>query len=915
MPPGFARTAVAEEAVRAADAANDLDAGYEARMALAEAAQHGGEPHKALVAVTWCLGQIDAHPGRFDTHGPYWALKWLPHTLLDLPEVPLDEVERVLGEMRRRYEAAGTGQDAVAKLAWTIPLRVGRIAEAVEAHRRWRLIPRTEYGDCRACDVHSEVLLALAVDDSARALDLARPVLAGRLDCAEEPARILGTLLAPVSELGRPDEAERFHTWGLRLARGNPSLVMTQAEHVMHLLRTGRLDEALALLAEIVDVVDRGLFDVDSRLWVAAAGGSVTAALAERGIDRVTRPIGDRPRETGTLARTFASEARATATAFDQRNGTDALTRKVEAWLAVRPQPSPAAHVPGTPVDVVSPAAPSAHPEPAATDPTDLADPAVLLDRARKAVGLKDDARLALAERALSGFIAAHDPLGVARARRSIGAALMRIDRDDEGADILESVIDELADEPTEQGYAALDLARLAFGRAERIDDDVRRWLHVARDAAERSTKRDAELGLCLAIEAEWHVLELGVDPDATVLGKALGGFATARSLLRDVPEELAHSWAAEASSRACVGDVDGSLAPAATAWQLATELDNHEVLATVGELYAQLLTATGHPQQALDVLTAMQRAELAGDDRLGAAQTALARVDVLRDLEREEEALAVAWEAADLFAAAGDSSGAADARLTVARLFRALGQDLNAYDMLSELVAQAADDGDRRLEGAVAVDLALLNLEYGDVDEGMASAQRALTCFDPDDAAARGRAYRVLADLHLARDEMELAVAAGEEAMTALCAEGDPVLTADVQREQAHRLVVAGHPTAALDLYGAAREGFAASGLSVQVAAVDLGRADALAALGRADEAVALAEEVAEVGLREDVPELQADALWAAAAHAVPDDERYDRALDAYAKAGAPPEQLEELRSRRDAALGRSVRRPRWRS
>ncbi|TFV89629.1 hypothetical protein [Blastococcus sp. CT_GayMR16] len=899
MPPGFARTAVAEEAVRVADAANDLDAGFEARCTLAEFAQHGGEARKALVAVTWCLAQIDAHPGRFETHRPYWALKWLPWTLLDIPDVPLEEVEGVVGEMRRRYESEGTGQDAVAKIDWTLALYLGRIEDAVEAHRRWRLVARTEYGDCRACDVASEVELALAAGERARALDIARPVLAGRLVCAEEPAYVLGVLLAPLADLGETEEAERLHEWGLRLARGNPSLLTTQAQHVVHLIRHGRLDAALDLVTEILEVCDRDAIDLDTRMWVAAAGGAVAAALAEAGVDRVTRSLGSRPSGTSALADVLAGEARVAAAAFDRRNGTDTMSRRVEERLTVRPQAAPAA---GTPTEgrteAVSTVAVPAPPAPDAEGPEDV------LTRARKESGLAEEARIGLAERALAGFLDAGDAAGAARARRTIGAALLRLDRDDEARPLLEAALGELEGQLEEQVYAALDLARLGFSRAQRVDDHCRHWLQVALGAAENAPDRATLLGLCRIVEAEWRVLELGPDPTPAQLAAAVGLFAEARAQLAPDPVEVAHSWAAEANCRAAVGDLDGGSGAASTAWEVAEDAGSDEARAAVGGLLSSLLVATGHPVRALEILEATQQAEIALGARGEAAETAVARAEVLRDLGREEEALGRGWEAVDLFVAAGDRSGAAGARLLVARLLRTLGQDINAYDILSEVVAQAADDGDRRLEGAAALDLAVLNGDYGDVDEGLAAAQRALACFDADDHHARGRTYRALTDLHFAREEVTDALSAGAAALDALAEEGDLLTLAEAQRDQAARLLLSGRAAEALTLFDLARAAFEAEGLPVAVAGVDLGRADALASLGRTSEAAALAETAAVVAVREDVPMLEADALWTVAAHSTPEKALYDRAIDAFVRAGAPEEQVASLRSARDEAL-----------
>jgi tetratricopeptide (TPR) repeat protein len=918
MPYGFARTATVEEAVRAADAGQDLDAAFAARVALASAAVHGGEPQKGLVAVTWCLGQIDAHPGRFEKHDTYWALKWLPTMLLDRPEIPLAEVERVIAEAERRYTAEGEGADAIAKLRWLVPKQIGRADEAVEAHRPWRMLARSEYSDCRACDVAGEVELALALGEPERALDLARPVLAERVTCLEEPGGVIGTLLEPLHALGRRDEAERLHTWGLRLVRGNPSMVVAQSQHVLHLVRTGRLAEAFELAAELVDVCDRGLFRLSDRMEVAAAASAVVAAWAAAGAGQLHRSLGDRPTDPVALAAALADEARGTAAAFDRRNGTTAVSEDVARALAVRPVGTtgsvPAAAVARTPP--TAPAAPAsaapASPAPASAPAGPDQEPtaAAMLQRAREPRGTAEQ-RHAAAAAALAAYLAAGDRAGVARARRTIGGALLRLDRLEEAAEALEQAVDELADQPLEQVRAALGRARVALAATGDTGDEVaQRYLRVAREAAEGDG--DLARGLVLLAEAEWAVLGLGEDAGPTAHEVAAAEFTEARRLLAEDPEEVQDAWIAEAFARSVAGDHDGAMTAATAAWQLAERSGSAVDQGAAAEVLVPLLLQQGQLERAIDALGVAQRAEERLDDPGEAGEAAAARAEILGELDRAQEALAAAWTAVDLFGAAGDGSGAAWARLTVARVFRDLDQDQNAFDLLSDLVEQAAEDGDRELEGAVALDLARLHGDFGFFDEALVAAGRALRCLDAADPGNRGKVHRTLAQIHEARGDMKQAVRAGEALLAELPGMEDAVLAAELLEDHTERLVRAGWPERALELYDDVRRRYTDAGMVVAAAASELGRAQALTALRRPVDAQSAVQRALETAERESVPELRAEALWALAGIGQPDAARFDAALQAYADAGAPPEQLAELTAERDAALGKG--RSRWR-
>lgn len=910
MPYGFARTAVAEEAVRTADAANDLDGSFAAREVLASSAMHGGEPQKALVAVTWCLAQLDAHPGRFDRYATYWALKWLPTTLVSLPDVPLEEIDRVIAEAERRYLEAGEGADAVAKLRWVIPRHVGRTAEALEGHRTWRMLPRSEYSDCRACDVSGEMALALDAGEPGRALDLARPLLGGRLECAEQPAIALGQLLGPLLDLGRHEEAERLHLWGLRLSRGNPSLVSTQAEHVRHLLRTGRMGEAFELTAELVDVCDRGLFDVEDRTHVDATTAAVLTGWHEAGLGALPRPLGDRTGDAVELAAAIAARAREVAAAFDRRNGTEHVGREIERMLATRPHAPVAVPVPAAPaVPASAPASASAPVAEAAAGPAP--DGTALLARAREPRGTSEQ-RHAFAVRALAAFEAEGDAGGVARARRTVAEALLRLERLDEAAEAFERAIDELGGDPQERGRAAVSGARLEAGRSGPEGARAQRYLAVARAAAEAEPAGELARGRVRLLEAEWLLLARAELEDDLPEGVAAVEFTAARELLAGDAEELLEAWEAEAWARSAAGDLAGARTAAETAWEMACASGRAVDVVSTATVVVPLLLAEGELDRAIEVLAAAQRGEESLDDPGEAGRAALTRADLLADAGRADEGLAAAFAAADLFLTAGRRDDAAWARLTAARLFRELDRDENAADLLVELLEQASEDGERELEGAVALQLAQLDGEFGMLDEALPLAERAVRAFGPEHGSGRAKAYRVLAQVHEAMGKIPEAVAAGVSCLAHVDEEDEPLLAAELRREHAERLVRAGAPDRSLELFDAAEAGFRSAGDPVAAAAVDLGRVEALAALGRREEVLAAAGRALEVGRQEDVPWIRAEALWALAAHQEPDEERYAVALRAYEEAGAPPEQLEDLASQRDGALGAG--RSRWR-
>src|SRR5438067_900267 len=79
-PYGAGKIALAEEAIRLADALDDRRLRFDARMAGTEAYQMGGEPAKGFVTFSWCLAEYDRDPSGFDVWDDEllrWHFKWV----------------------------------------------------------------------------------------------------------------------------------------------------------------------------------------------------------------------------------------------------------------------------------------------------------------------------------------------------------------------------------------------------------------------------------------------------------------------------------------------------------------------------------------------------------------------------------------------------------------------------------------------------------------------------------------------------------------------------------------------------------------------------------------------------------------------------------------------------------------------
>ncbi|WP_225847462.1 hypothetical protein [Streptomyces sp. HPF1205] len=256
-PFGRARTVAAEELLEAAEQFDEPAALVRALLELQKAYTYGSEPRKSPVVFARLLSLFDERPDVFDEslrHQVFWRFKWVANALRQLPEMPLENIQRWLTQMRERYEEAGLGLQPYYGQAYQLAAHVGD--DCALAYELWAARSRTPLSDCEACEICERALYHLTAGDDERALESWEPVLAGKASCREEPARSISHALLPLLRTGSADRARELHLTGYRGCRRDPSMSGEVGRHLEFCALTGNEARGLELLAE-----NRGLFD------------------------------------------------------------------------------------------------------------------------------------------------------------------------------------------------------------------------------------------------------------------------------------------------------------------------------------------------------------------------------------------------------------------------------------------------------------------------------------------------------------------------------------------------------------------------------------------------------------------------------------------------------------------------------
>ena len=330
LEPGEGKVMALEEAARLADAHADVARAYEVRDALIDAATFGGFPDRALTAFAWCRGHSQRDPERFPPESLLWKQKWVVGRLDEFPHIGRAQIEGALEDAAQCFARAGAGERALLKLRYQAARDLGEGARATALWSQWRQAPRDHLTDCPACELDDELDEHLDRGEYEQVLRKARPILEGRLECAEVPHLTLGSVLYPLFKLGQLPRARDCHLRGYALVRGNQDFLATVGEHLEFLALTDNVARGLVLFQRHLGWALTHASHRDRFTFLCAALALLERALA-RGFTRQALAL---PRafalhdpeglyDLKALHGWLAAQTDTIAARFDTRNGTD----------------------------------------------------------------------------------------------------------------------------------------------------------------------------------------------------------------------------------------------------------------------------------------------------------------------------------------------------------------------------------------------------------------------------------------------------------------------------------------------------------------------------------------------------------------------------------------------------------------
>lgn len=250
IPPSRLKIEMLESAINEADALGETSLGYSLRMQLIECAIFHGYGDRAITAFAWCLKYADQNEDEVSPEDYLWKYKWVLSLLPRLPQISKAKILQMVEDMGRRVEAAGFSPRPTYYVRWNALVEMGDFESATAEMEKWRPEPKDGLQDCMACETNSEVEFLAHSHQDEKALECAKPILAGRLKCAEVPHATLGKIIRPLLRLGRVEDAVKFGEKGYRLAAKNEEYLPEVSEYLLLATHTNQAVRAMRIFTK-----------------------------------------------------------------------------------------------------------------------------------------------------------------------------------------------------------------------------------------------------------------------------------------------------------------------------------------------------------------------------------------------------------------------------------------------------------------------------------------------------------------------------------------------------------------------------------------------------------------------------------------------------------------------------------------
>ena len=312
-----------EQAIKAADAENDVEAGYEARDMLMDATYDLGMPKKQLMAFAWMIKQFEAEEIYIDEDDLMWKYKWVALSIVDFPEISKAQIDHLLDDMKQKYLGFQYSLKPYYKIRTMMAMSMGEPEEVTRLRAEWQAAKKDHMNDCIACETNDEVYFQFYHGDFQKAVDKAKSLISGRQKCEEVPHLTNGVLALAFWQLGNVEAAAERFKKGYKLTKSKAEFLNANADFIQYLTASEQWQEAEKVAqAELKVLPESENKFRQFRLYAAIA--VLLQAAQKQGVAM----------NVGMDLQAALQHAQQAASAFDERNGNAYYQQQLATQLA-----------------------------------------------------------------------------------------------------------------------------------------------------------------------------------------------------------------------------------------------------------------------------------------------------------------------------------------------------------------------------------------------------------------------------------------------------------------------------------------------------------------------------------------------------------------------------------------------------
>lgn len=231
------------QAIQIADANDDVELAYDLRSDLMDKEWGLAERSEFVNTFSWMLNAYDADPENYNIEDLLWKYKWIISELFSNPKVPLEQIDLVLEDYKRRITEQGFDLRSYYTKLLHEALDQQDGPKTKEYLDKMNALPIDEISDCRACEMDNEVLYQINEGNFEEAYLRAQPLLKKEFSCAHVPVITFCHLCYLAIKSNMPEKAAELFLHAeeeLHEREDDSSLIRSIGLLIVYLFRTDK---------------------------------------------------------------------------------------------------------------------------------------------------------------------------------------------------------------------------------------------------------------------------------------------------------------------------------------------------------------------------------------------------------------------------------------------------------------------------------------------------------------------------------------------------------------------------------------------------------------------------------------------------------------------------------------------------